>query len=187
MARRLRVPSRDRTLWKNMVSRCKSGGAYQAKYRSYLGCAMSDNFRMFDYFSEWANCQVGFHSIDKVTTMHWSLDKDVLSNHGKVYSEDVCVFIPSRINSFFIRRDSLRGEYPIGVHWNERDSRFIAKCGDTKGGRIYLGLFKTAEGAFQAYKTCKERLAADLAEEFNKQVDDRVITALSNFSVNIDD
>ena len=45
----------------------------------------------------------------------WELDKDILVKGNKIYSPDTCCFVPKEVNTVFTKRQSKRGDYPIGV------------------------------------------------------------------------
>ena len=112
-------------LWCSMLQRCYST-TLKKKRPTYEGCEVSENFKSFEYFYEWCNKQVGFDNEG------WHLDKDLLIKGNKVYSENVCVFIPSEINSLLIKRTASRGNHLIGVCWSKRDKAFLAKVNKNK-------------------------------------------------------
>ena len=178
------VKTREYALWKNMLQRCYSD-AYRKKRPTYEGCKVSDNFKSYEYFYEWCHKQIGFGNEGGENPFH--LDKDLLIKGNKVYSEDSCVFIPSEINTLLIKREALRGEYLIGVSWNNTNKAFVAKVNKSKGGSEYLGLFNTEIEAFNAYKTAKETFIKEQAEKWKSQIDPRAYNALMNYEVNIDD
>ena len=82
--------------WHAMLVRCYDE-VFQDKNPIYKNCTVSDNFKSYEYFHNWCNFQKGFGN------KGWQLDKDLLGN-GSIYSEDVCVFVPQRLNSFFKTR-----------------------------------------------------------------------------------
>ena len=43
------------------------------------------------------------------------LDKDILCKGNKIYSRETCIFVPSRINTLFIKCNKSRGKDPIGA------------------------------------------------------------------------
>ena len=107
------VQTKEYTLWKNMLERCYSD-TYKKKHPTYKDCEVSENFKSFEYFYEWCHSQIGF------SNQGWHLDKDLLTEGNKVYSENICVFIPSEINKVLVKREALRGEYLIGVSWHKK-------------------------------------------------------------------
>jgi hypothetical protein len=171
-------PSEEYSKWIGMLQRCYSSKC-QSKYPTYLGCEVSDNFKNFQYFAEWCNKQIGFAE-------GYQLDKDLLVKGNKLYSEDNCVFIPREINMFLTTAKSARGEHFIGVHYDKVKKKFkTALAFDNK--MVYLGSFDSQEEAFITYKSAKEKKALELSEIFKNKVDHRVIEALINFRVSIED
>ena len=81
-------------LWKSMLHRCTK--EYGFKRSAYAGVTCSENFKSYSFFYEWCNKQVGFKNVDEKGN-YWQLDKDLLIKGNKVYSEDVCVFVPQKL------------------------------------------------------------------------------------------
>ena len=88
------VITKEYTLWCGMLKRCYSD-TYQKKYPTYIGCEVSDKFKSYEYFYEWCHKQIGFG------VKCWQLDKDLLVKGNKVYSENICVFIPKEIPNLY--------------------------------------------------------------------------------------
>ena len=133
----------------------------------------------FQYFVQWCQSQIGYGS------KGYHLDKDILSVGNKCYSESTCCFVPREINNLLLRRNSTRGNYPIGV--NRRHDKFIAQCNNGTGNKIYLGAYCTVIEAFEAYKLFKEQLMRQKAADYREQIDPRVYEALRYYSVCITD
>ena len=174
------ILTKEYTLWCSMLKRCYSN-AYKKRQPTYEGCEVSNNFKSYEYFYEWCHKQIGFSNKD------WQLDKDLLTKGNKVYSENTCIFIPAEINLVLVKREALRGTYPIGVRWHKRDKAFVAKVNKNKGKQEYLGYFKTEIEAFNAYKQAKEAFIKEQANKWKSQIDTRAYNALMNYEVNIDD
>ena len=172
--------TKEYDLWYSMLVRCYSN-TYKKKYPTYEGCEASENFKSYEYFYEWCHKQVGFGMSD------FELDKDLLVKGNKIYSENICVFIPQEINSLLIKRESSRGEHLIGVSWNKRNKAFVAMVSRSKGKPEYLGYFKTELEAFKAYKVAKESFIKEQANKWKDKIDERAYEALINYEVNIDD
>lgn len=127
----------------------------------------------------------GFKNKDN-NNKSWQLDKDLLIKGNKVYSEDVCVFLPKQINTLLVKRNASRGYYPLGVHWSVAASKYSASCSSGKGSQ-HLGCFQTQEDAFLAYKIFKESYIKQVAEQYKPQLDKRAYQALMDYTVEITD
>ena len=171
-------------VWKNMLSRCTEH--YWANKPTYTGTTCSDNFKSYSYFYKWCQSQIGFNRVDE-SGRYWHLDKDLLEEGNKIYSENNCVFIPQRINSLLLKREVKRGEYPVGVRWHKKDNMFHSRCNNGTGVIQHLGCFGTEQAAFQTYKVYKEVLIKQVAEEYKCQIDPRAYQALLNYTVEITD
>ena len=174
------VQTKEYTLWKNMLERCYSD-TYKKKHPTYKDCEVSENFKSFEYFYEWCHSQIGF------SNQGWHLDKDLLTEGNKVYSENICVFIPFEINKVLVKREALRGEYLIGVSWHKKGKAFVATVNKNKGKREHLGSFTTEIEAFNAYKQAKESFIKEQANKWESQIDPRAYEALMNYEVEITD
>ena len=112
-------------------------------------------------------------------TQDWKgkeLDKDILFQGNKVYSPDTCVFVDKGVNLLLNSCAASRGEWPIGVHWNEQNQKFQSGCNNPfTRKREYLGYFNCPNQAHQAWKKRKYELACQLADI---QTDERVAEAL---------
>ena len=170
--------------WHSMLERCYST-IFKKKCPTYEGCEVSDNFKSYEYFYEWCQKQIGFNNEGNGNPFH--LDKDLLIKGNKVYSEDSCVFLPQEINKILTKRTTSRGEYLIGIYWSKTHKAFKAQVGKNKGGREYLGYFKTELEAYNAYKTAKESFVKEQAEKWKDKIDPRAYEALMNYKVEITD
>ena len=139
------VQTKEYGLWISMLRRCYSDNS-KNKNPTYEGCEVSDKFKSYEYFYEWCNQQIGFG------VKGFELDKDLLVKGNKVYSEDMCVFLPHEINTLLIKCTASRGKHPIGVCWSNTNRAFIAQVGKNRGKQEHLGYFKTEIEAFNAYK-----------------------------------
>ena len=166
-------------LWHNMLKRCYCEST-KNRQPTYSQCLMSDNFKNYSYLYEWCYKQKGFDNAG------WQLDKDILIKGNKIYSEDICVFVPRSINNLFLKCNSIRGEYPVGVCFNKRERKFVSYV-YIDGARKHLGYFNSLESAFAAYKVAKENNIHRLAEEYKTSIDRRVYEALISYQVEIGD
>lgn len=159
-------------VWVDMLQRCYSS-KLQEKYPTYKGCSVSEEWLRFSNFKSWMECQ-DFEGMQ--------LDKDLLFEGSKMYSEETCVFVSSSVNSFTIDCGASRGEWLVGVYWNKGVGKFMSRCSNpfTKK-QEYLGLFVNELDAHQAWLKRKLELAHLLAAE---QTDERVAKALIGRYVN---
>jgi len=175
---------KEYSLWCGMLYRCTE--KHWASRPTYTGTTCSENFKSYTFFYEWCNKQIGFNNRDE-NGRGWPLDKDLLTRGNKCYSEDTCCFVPQKLNALIVNRSAARGEYPVGVYWNTGNRRYIAKCSRGASKQTHLGSFNTPQEAFQAYKTFKEALIKEVANEYKEMLDSRVYEALMNYEVNEND
>ena len=164
-------------LWVGMIGRGCSQKV-KSKYPAYKDCSVSENFKNYSYFYEWCYSQIGF-GLDG-----WHLDKDIIRHNNKVYSEDVCVFVPHQINPFFEASGASRGDYPIGVSFEKARGKYEAYC-RANGKKHGLGRFASPELAHDAYKDFKEKLCKELANKWRCQIDNSVYDAMMVWSVEL--
>lgn len=174
-------PTKLYTLWSNMLARCYSE-KYQQRQPTYIGCEVSENFKSFKFFSEWCLGQKGYG------LQNYALDKDLLKKGNKMYSEDLCVFLPRQLNSVLCKRDKLRGDLPIGVSRNKISISSPYSCYMGKYGKTHLlGVSDDPYVLFNIYKQEKEKYIKELAYKYKDNIDIRVFNALLKYEVNIND
>lgn len=142
---------------------------------SYEGVTVCEEWHNFQNFGNWFedNYKDGFE-----------LDKDILIKGNKIYSPDMCVFVPHEINMLFVKCNNIRGKHPIGI--TKHGNIFRVYCRHY-GKNILIGTFSTIEEAFQNYKTAKELHIKEVAEKWKDQINDKVYQALINYQVQITD
>lgn len=152
--------------WRDMLYRCYHA-SMQTKFPTYVGCSVCEEWLTFSSFKAW------------MIQQDWEgkvLDKDILILGNKIYSPDNCVFVNSKVNLFISERVRNRGQWPIGVSWHNRDSKFRARGGSVVTGKdVCIGYFDTPEEAHKAWLAFKLKQAYILASE---QTDERVAKAL---------
>ncbi len=135
-------------------------------------------FINYDLFVEW------FRVLDVFKNDHWVLDKDIILKGNKCYHPDVCTFVPSELNGFFVMRYSKRDkELPVGVSWCESEGKFKTYCSQLNGKNKTVGRFRNMDDAGAAYVTFKNNLAKELTVRWRGLVDERVIMTLENYDV----
>ena len=168
------------TCWRNMIQRCYSKRMHD-KHPTYINCEVCKDWHCFVEFEKWFN---------ENYKKGWCLDKDILKKGNQIYSPETCCFVPNEINTLFTKRQNHRGNTPIGVIYckERRGFKECYKVLFTKGSKkTYIGCFKTAEDAFQAYKKSKEDWIKELANKYRDKLDKHVYNALIEYEVNIND
>ena len=170
--------------WCSMLNRCYSA-KFQEKRPSYIGCSVSDDWLYYPNFKKWYDNN--YYEIDNKTSQ---LDKDILIKGNKVYSPETCVFVPNFINLLFIKRQKLRGAFPIGVNYDKASKKYRAQLNIFKDGkktRKNLGYFTTPEEAFNAYKRAKEDYIKKIADNYKDKIPAKLYQAMYSYRVDIDD
>jgi len=159
--------------WQSMIQRCYSEKSLK-KRPSYIGCSVDERWHNYQVFAKW---------YEENQIEDCDLDKDIIVKWNKIYSPETCVFVPHEINTSLTKRDK-KTDLPIGIV--KKKNRFQARL--NKGDmRIYLGLFRTIEEAFQVYKIAKESYIKELAEKWKSVITPECYNALMNYKVEITD
>ena len=169
--------SKEYATWRGVIGRCYHRTENRKiAYARYNGCSVSEFFKHYSNFYEWSNNQVGF-GLDG-----FDLDKDLLIKGNRQYHEDVCVFIPSEINTAIQAKRRDRGDLPIGVSYHKQTGRFVSRMRRANKD-IHIGIYSTPNEAFINYKKEKESYLKVLAEKWKADIDDRAYKALINYKV----
>ena len=174
--------SKTYKMWASMLRRCHND-AFKDKFKTYLDCTTSDNFKHFHYFREWCINQVGYNSLDDKGKV-FQLDKDILSKVKgvKKYSEDTCCFVPQEINTLLCGADKMKDGVPAGICYHKSRSKYQAYY-HNKDKKIYLGIYDTKEEAFCIYKKAKEDHIKEVANKWKDQIDPLVYKTLMNWCI----
>lgn len=171
-------------LWSNMHMRASGKNTRQQQHQSYLNCTIAPEWYDYDEFHNWVE-EHPFHAT-KEYGKFYNLDKDLLCKGNKVYSSDMCEFIPFTINVFLTYRKSTKSELPVGVYKNfNKYEASISNPFQKKSE--YLGLYQSPEEAFHVYKLRKEEFARMLGEKYRGYVTEPVYETLLNYKIDITD
>lgn len=179
-------PSKEYDTWKLMLRRCYDKKTKE-KCPAYQDVTCCDEWLLFENFYEWLHSQT--NSKKWLNLKHSALDKDILVKGNKIYSPNTCSLVPDNINSLFTKRQNVRGDDPIGVHFYEVNGNYGAQCNNHNGKIQFLGYYTTQQEAFQTYKEYKENLIKQVAqEEYEKgNITKRCYEAMINYQVEITD
>lgn len=143
--------------WTSMLQRCYSS-KYQAKWPTYIGCTVCDEWLEFQAFAEW-------YEVNRPDNdLSYQLDKDLKFIGNKVYSPKTCLFVSQAVNKFTTDSGATRGEYMIGASWRKQRKKFQSCCCNpfTKK-QEFLGSFNSELDAHLAWRKRKSELAYELA------------------------
>ena len=168
--------------WCDMIKRCYN--PYELnKHPTYIDCYVEEDLHNFQNFAEWYEKESYYCKGEGL-----DLDKDILYKGNKVYSKDTMILAPHRINSLFIKCDSNRGEYPIGVNYYPNYNCLAVRC-QTLNKREFLGYFPLDKPfqAFYTYKIFKEDYIKQVADEYKDLIPKKLYEALYRYEVEIND
>lgn len=165
--------------WHDMLRRCYTD-EWKIANPTYNDCYVNSEWLNFQNFAEWF--YLNYYEIDNEIM---NLDKDILVKHNNEYGPETCIYVPHRINNLFIRRESMRGDLPIGV--KKSGNKFEASCSDEYSNKTILGIYNTPEEAFYIYKEYKEKLIKDIADKYKDQIPYILYETMYNYEVEIND
>lgn len=125
--------------WNNIKGRCDPNGILQIREPTYIGSV--NKFDNWESFVQWHRYQIGYGNLD------YQLDSDILMQDGKkVYSENTCLLIPSRLNKFLQSPATERNDktLPVGLYaTTAKPDVVICSISSWMSGRkIILGNFR---------------------------------------------
>lgn len=179
-------PAKEYSIWRSIIGRCYDE-KIKTKQPTYKDVTCCDEWLLYDNFYEWLHNQPNFNKW--YDGCRWAVDKDILNKGNKVYSPENCCLIPQNVNCLFLKRESERGEHPIGVRYRDGYG-FLASCHNPFTNRSEdLGSYSTPEKAFYVYKAYKENVIRQVAQiEYDKgNITKECYEAMMCYEVEIDD
>ena len=173
--------------WYNLFIRCYDEKAF-IKHGTYAQCEVCDEWYLYENFYEWLHQQENF--TQWLNNPDWDIDKDIIIKGNKIYTPDNCSLVPKNVNMLFLTNKQIRGPYPIGVTYDKRIDRYVARCNNPlTEKREYLGRYNSVTQAFLAYKKRKEQIIKQVAEqEYNKgNIIKKCYEAMMDYQVEITD
>lgn len=155
-------------VWYNMLYRCTD--KYANIWPTYRGCSISDYFSLLSNFIKW--------SINNNYTIGYHLDKDILVRNNKIYSPELCMFVPAEINTCITNSNKIRGKYPQGVY--KDGNLFKAQISTGGSTRKSLGRYSSMEEAHKAWQLAKLDHLRYLAGKYANINIDTLIIRLNN-------
>lgn len=170
--------------WSGMLRRCYDE-MYKGKHPTYKDCSVCEEWLYYSNFKQWYS--KNYYEVDNEKMC---LDKDILFKGNKVYSPDMCMFVPHNINSLFTKSDAKRNDLPIGVTWYKNKYKASCNIFDLKTNiskSKHLGYHNTPEEAFSVYKIVKEENVKLVADYYREQIPKRLYDTMYSYEVHIDD
>lgn len=174
--------------WKGMLKRCRDE-QYLSREPAYDGCIVSDEWLYYDNFYDWVTSQENYQKW-KDGDRKWAIDKDIICKGNKVYSKETCFLVPQNVNNLFTNRKLHRGKCPIGVDYLKKLNKFRASCMNPfTGKQEYIGVYNSEYSAFEAYKSYKENIIHQVADqEFkNNNITEMCYLAMLHYQIEIND
>ncbi len=173
--------------WTDMLGRCFDN-KYKEKHQTYKDVTCCGRWLCFANFLE--DFEILKQEYNWSEDEKLNLDKDILYKGNNIYSLENCILVPQWINKLFVKNDTLRGGYPIGVSYHKQSKKYLAQC-NINGNYKNLGRYSTIEEAFYAYKQAKEqeikRIANDCTSKGYITKDSRLYNAMISYQIEIDD
>ena len=170
-----------------MLARCFDD-KFKEKRPTYKDVTCCDRWLYFANFLE--DLEILKQEYNWSSDKKLSLDKDIIHKSNKLYSLENCVLVPDCINSLFVKNNVTRGNYPVGVSYDNRAKKYEAQCHINKK-YVRLGRYNTPEEAFNAYKIVKEneikRIANECVSKGYMTKDSRLYKAMISYQIDIDD
>lgn len=157
--------------WKGMIHRCYDEKT-QKNRPLYIGVTVCDEWHNFQNFAEWFYSQ-RFED-------GWHLDKDIIDRGNMVYSPDTCSMVPQEVNTLLWESEKVGGDLPVGVRKNGKG--FHAQL-NKFGKRVAFPTVGCKIEAGRMYIEEKEKHIKEVAEEYKGVLDERVYSALLDWTV----
>lgn len=162
--------------WHSMIRRCYSE-VYHKNKPTYVGTTVEEKWLRLSVFNSW---------FENNYIEGWQLDKDLLSNFGKLYSESTCCFLPNDVNCA-LKFDIKDSGLPAGVSFKTENSKYVAQYSrlDENGKRkgIHILYSNDPNECFLAYKKAKESYIRELAEKYKSKIPNKVYMALCEIDI----
>lgn len=161
--------------WSSLLSRCYNSKEL-ARNPSYKNVVVCKEWLSASKFIVWQKTQY--------REVGWNLDKDLLVVGNKIYSPEVCIYVPAWLNCFITDSKAARGGCLVGVCWNKRLAKYGSYCNNLfKGKRDFLGYFHSEFEAHLAWRKCKLNIALSLKTKMDiidLRIYPNVITIIEN-------
>lgn len=168
---------KQRQMWFGILQRCFSIKLLERR-PTYKNCKVSESWL---WLSNFIKDIKSIENYEKSLNEGWQLDKDLLSNEGKLYSKDTCCFIPRSLNLVLSSYPKKLNGLPKGVKLS-KGGRYFAIL-QKEGNQIFLGSYDSVEEASRVYNIAKKEHLLNIADSIKGIVPENVYKALVNFNL----
>ena len=168
---------KQRQMWFGVLQRCFSIKLLERR-PTYKNCKVSESWL---WLSNFIKDIKSIENYEKSLNEGWQLDKDLLSNEGKLYSKDTCCFIPRSLNLVLSSYPKKLNGLPKGVKLS-KGGRYFAIL-QKEGNQIFLGSYDSVEEASRVYNIAKKEHLLNIADSIKDIVPENVYKALVNFNL----
>ena len=168
---------KQRQMWFGVLQRCFSIKLLERR-PTYKNCKVSESWL---WLSNFIKDIKSIENYEKSLNGGWQLDKDLLSNEGKLYSKDTCCFIPRSLNLVISSYPKKLNGLPKGVKLS-KGGRYFAIL-QKEGNQIFLGSYDSVEEASRVYNIAKKEHLLNIADSIKDIVPENVYKALVNFNL----
>lgn len=145
--------------WTHMITRCYSAN-YHSTRETYSDCSVEDSWKNFTVFEKW---------YDKNYVEGYHLDKDLLVQGNRIYSEDTCCFIPPALNSLIVEKAKEVDGCEAGVtKRKKKDTDQYNGLYNVQYAGVYLNRTRSLEEANSLYKEFKKLHFTLLADKYEQ-------------------
>ena len=153
-------------IWVGILDR-----VFDGKLKSYDKVSISDEWLSYENFEIWYN-----KNIYNIGNEKMCIDKDILSNENKIYSEDTCIIIPERINNMLI--DFYNKE--TGLTYRDRVKKYEVSCRDFDGKKKYLGYYENKDDAILVYRKFKINTIIEVINSYKDKLPKNIYDLIIN-------
>ena len=168
---------KQRQMWFGILQRCFSIKLLERR-PTYKNCKVSESWL---WLSNFIKDIKSIENYEKSLNEGWQLDKDLLSNEGKLYSKDTCCFIPRSLNLVISSYPKKLNGLPKGVKLSKGGKYFAII--QKEGKKIFLGSYDSVEEASRVYNIAKKEYLLNIADSIKDVVPENVYKALVNFNL----
>lgn len=156
---------RAMSIWVGMLSRCYHPNLLE-RNPTYADCSVAEVWHNFQNFVLW------FENFYKEG---WEIDKDLMSENGKIYSPETCCFLPKKLNLLLSELD----KDSCGFYSDKRNK---VKTYTVRYNGENLGTFRNKEDASKAYFDYKFPYIIGVIESFKSKLEPSVYEKLLSYA-----